>query len=163
MKGIISIKNIIIGIAILLIIAIIVLSIYSYKNYATDNLNPAVKTVFSKIPFLKNTMHTDLVSETVNSNNAFEEEKKMIEYEWSEIDRQKQELQSKEAKLNKKQSELEHLENKLQVDREELENQLMNIKDLAKYYELMDGRNAARILENMEDEFLIQIFKQMKN
>ena len=47
MKGIISIKNIIIGIAILLIIAIIVLSIYSLKNY-TDNLNPAVKTVFSK-------------------------------------------------------------------------------------------------------------------
>ena len=62
----------------------------------------------------------------------------------------------------KKQSELEDLENKPKLT-EKNQKSTYEYKDLAKYYELMDGRNAARILENMEDEFLIQIFKQMKN
>lgn len=161
MKNIFSGKNIII-LGIIVVLIIVAICLFCFKFYDFNRLHPSVKAVFSKLPILKNKVASEQFSEMQEDDKIFEEEKERIEEEWLEIEKQKQEIKNKESELLKKQAELEALEQELEVVKGKLETQMESIKDLAQYYELMEARNAAKILENIEDDFLIQLFQNMK-
>ena len=159
MNDVFSNKSVTIGIIIFLIIMLIAaFFIYFIKFLDTNKLSPSLKTTFARIPFIK-----DKIIPDEEIQEPFDEQKRIIDNEWLEIGKQKQEIQAWESELNKKQVELETLESELNVAKEKLETKLKNIKDLARYYELMETRNAARIMENMDDEFIIQLFQNMRN
>ncbi|NLZ53279.1 MAG: magnesium transporter MgtE [Thermoanaerobacteraceae bacterium] len=158
MKTIFNGKTIAKGIIILLVLILAVIC-FKYFN-DPSNVHPTIKTVFSKVPFLSKATSKHL--NEGKKQDILEEEKIRIEHEWAEIESQKQQLADKQAQLIKKESELEALEKQLNADKEKLESTLTNIKDLARYYELMEPRNAASILENMDDDLLIQLLRHLK-
>jgi len=151
-------KTIFIGILIFLLLISVAFYFLYYKNLSTTH--PLKKTILS-LPFLKKETSQQL-DETENAQKLLEEEKIRIEQEWAKIESEKKQIAEMEAQLIKKESELENLERELNIEKEKIETTLTSIKELAKYYELMDPKNAAAIMENMEDVLLIQLLRNMK-
>jgi len=159
MKSIINGKTIVIGILIFLVLILAAFYFLYFKNLS--NTHP-IKTALSKIPVLGKVASQQL-NEEEKKQETLEEEKIRIEHEWAKIENEKKQLSDMQAQLVKRESELEDLERQLNAEREKLETTLTSIKDLARYYELMEPRNAASILENVEDELLIQLLRSMKD
>ena len=90
------------------------------------------------------------------------QEQDKIEQEWSEINKQKDILQLKEKELIERELKLQEAENEALDTAEKIDAKLDNIKNIAKYYELMDATSAAKILSSLDDELVINIFWEMK-
>ncbi len=152
-------------IAIILLIALAAGIILYFNFYDINKLNPSLKAILSKVPILNKKIIQQDASADANKEEEKQQilqEKEKIKEEWAAIEKQKLELQNKEAELKQKEAELEAKEQEIQVNKEKLETQIANVKNLAQYYELMDASSAAKILQNVEDEFLIQLFQNMK-
>jgi len=74
MKKTSIIKNIVIGIIFVLIIVTAILVFLKFFNL--NKLHPSVKSTFSRVPFLKNNITSQQLSETEKNQKVFEEEKK---------------------------------------------------------------------------------------
>ena len=141
------------------------------KNLDVNKLHPSVKSFFKWHPTYD--VHSEGKSVAGRGNikeddgkptkqEQLEMEKQQIDEEWQNIELEKQEIAHRVSQIEQKQLELENFEKELAALQDQLETKLQNIKDLAQYYELMETRNAAKILENTDDDFIIQLLAQMK-
>lgn len=89
-------------------------------------------------------------------------EKSLLDAEWQKINKQASEISQKQKELEKKELELNEREMKINQEKAKIEETLENIKNVAQYYELMAPNKAAAIMETLEDEVVIRIFKNMK-
>lgn len=89
-------------------------------------------------------------------------EKRLLEAEWQKLEKQSAELNRKQKELEQKELELSEREMKITQEQAKLEETLEDIKNVAQYYEMMAPSKAAAIMETMEDELVIKIFKNMK-
>lgn len=152
-------KSIRIGIIIFIVLSVLTAAlVVFFKNMNTTKPRPTLAKLFVKQP----NKESKKAQELEKQHQLLEEEKKQIDAEWDELEEAKQELSNREALLLEKQGELEELEKELGVLQDKLETKLKNIKELAQYYELMETRDAAKILANTEDEFIIQLISHMK-
>lgn len=139
---------------------------FAIKKIDVNKLHPSVKSLFKWHPTYSAHSENEKVLEQKevkpSQQELLEEEKQQIDEEWRNLELEKQELAHRVSQLEQKQLDLETWEKELGVLQDKLETKLQNIKDLAQYYELMETRNAAKILENTDDDFIIQLFSQMK-
>jgi len=159
-------KSIRTGIIIFIVTVVIMAAlIFAFKNANVSKFHPTVRSFFKWHPTyseeaLDNKMAKPKPKQ--QQQDRLEEEKHQIEEERHNLELEKQELANRESQLEQRQLEIEATERELAALQDELEEKLQNVKNLAQYYELMETRSAAKILENTDDEFIIQLLSQMK-
>jgi flagellar protein FlbB len=157
-------KSVILGAGVFLVIIILTIAVIFYFNFLSlDSFHPSVKALAGKIPFVsakltesESKKNLDMLKETLDK------EKTRIESEWVTIEQQMRDIEDKKNILDKKEQELTDLEHQLTGLKTQLETSLKDIKDVAQYYELMEPNNAAKILNDLEDDFIVHLFKNMK-
>lgn len=152
-------KSVILGASVFLVI---ILTIAVFFNFLSLDFI-SIKALPGKIPFLNAKLAESEGKENLDMlKETLDEEKDKIQAEWITIEEQKKDLEDKESILDKKEQELADLEHQLTGLKTQLETSLKDIKDVAQYYELMEPNNAAKILNDLEDEFIVHLFKNMK-
>lgn len=156
-------KSLLIGTAVFIMLILIFFLFLWFNSSNPDNLNPSVKTIITKVPILNKRVEEAKVKADIEKQLSFiEEEKNKIQSEWQNIEKAKAELKAQETKLQNIEQELELQKNELNSSMQKVQDNLQNVKDIAGYYELMEPDNAAKILSEMDNDLVIQIFKNMK-
>ncbi len=157
-------KSVILGAVVFLVIIILVIAVIFYLIFLSpDSLNPSVKAFVKKVPFLSEKLVQSEGKKKLDTlKENLDEERAKIESEWAKIEEQKRDLEDRKSILDKKEQELTDLEHQMTGLKTQLETSLKDIKDVAQYYELMEPNNAAKILNDLEDEFIVHLFKNMK-
>ncbi|SHM10601.1 Flagellar motility protein MotE, a chaperone for MotC folding [Caldanaerovirga acetigignens] len=150
-------KIAIFGLIVLLILAIIFAGWFLISRSKSLPLS----SMMTRIPFVG----ARLVKSSSNEQSLVEQlekEKSLLDAEWQKLNRQASEINKKQKELEKKEWELNEREAKLNQEKARVEQTLDDIKNIAQYYELMAPNKAATIMETLEDEVVIRIFKNMK-
>lgn len=146
-------KHVIIGVAIFLILILfsaIFFFLPNRKKDSKENFTFSLPKIFSRKEREK----------TLQEQKEKEEER--LKLEWDNIEKTRQELTRKAMEIDEKEQKLLTLENEITITQEKLDTNIENLKSVAKYYEMMEPSRAAEIMENLEDEFIIQLMQNMK-
>lgn len=156
-------RGVILGVIIFIFVIIAATVIYFDFFPNLDSLHPSFETFVKKIPFLHGKILESEDKQALDMlRQALDEEKEKIRSEWKMIEDQKRDLEDRMNDLEKKEQALEDLARELTGLKADLESSLIELKDIAQYYELMESSKAAEILNGLEDEFITNLLKNMK-
>ena len=150
-------------ISILIVILLSSLALWYFKFMDPGKMHPKTKAVLSKVPVVNTKLKNhEEISDVKRREKLLADEWSKLNQIKADVDKDKDEIAKKEVELEKRRMELDEIEKELVATQEKLNSTLKNIKQLTRYYEFMEPKTAAEILGTMDNEFIIQLFKNMK-